>query len=133
MMYYIPSPLLSLCPWMVEEPPFPPWRPFPYYRVVDVDADAKFYFEPVDKISKPKTISSSVQDLPDRDTGKSSVNQKRYQYIPSDQRKKGDPIFRVINKAHNYKGTTFPTPLPPLVQYRINQAKIEKHNKNKVS
>ena len=51
-------------------------------------ADAKFYFEPVDKISKPKTISSSVQDLPDRDTGKSSVNQKRYQYIPSDQRKK---------------------------------------------
>ncbi|PWZ04475.1 hypothetical protein Zm00014a_003721 [Zea mays] len=51
-------------------------------------ADAKFCFEPVDKISKPKTISSSVQDLPDRDTGKSSVNQKRYQYIPSDQRKK---------------------------------------------
>jgi hypothetical protein len=48
------------------------------FTVVDTFyADAKFYFEPVDMISKPKTVSSSVQDLPDRDTAKSSLNQKR--------------------------------------------------------
>ena len=82
-------------------------------------ADAKFYFEPVDKVSKPKTVSIIEPDFPDKESGGSTLQKKVYQHISSHQRKKGDPILRVINKTPHDKGIKFPTPLPPLVQYKI--------------
>ena len=56
---------------------------------------------------------------------------KVYQYIPSSQRRKGDPIFRVLNKSSAKRGTNFPTPLPPLVQHKIEQAKKDSHYQNR--
>lgn len=66
-------------------------------------ADAKLYFEPVEKVSTPKTMSMPEPDFSSKERGESSSKKKVYQYIPSDQRKKGDPIFRVINKAPHSK------------------------------
>ncbi|TVU40415.1 hypothetical protein EJB05_13879, partial [Eragrostis curvula] len=62
-------------------------------------ADPKFYIEPVDKVSKPKPRLSVEQDLPKHDDGEVSSRKRVYQYIPSRQRKKGEPIFRIINKS----------------------------------
>ena len=84
--------------------------------------DAKFYFEPVDKVQKPKSWKIPEPNVVEKEVVESSSKKKTYQYIPSNQRKKGDPIFRVIDKSHDMKGTNFPTPLPPLVQYRIKQS-----------
>ena len=66
-------------------------------------ADAKFYFEPVDKVSKPKTSSPPETNFPNKDIGECSSKQQVYQYIPSNQRKKGDPIFRVVKKIPHDK------------------------------
>jgi hypothetical protein len=94
-------------------------------------ADAKFYFEPVDKVSKPTSALLLEQNFPKIEDDESSSSQKIYRYIPSNQRKKGDPIFRIINKkASQNRGISFPTPLPPLVQYKIKQAQTERDNKN---
>jgi hypothetical protein len=94
-------------------------------------ADAKFYFEPVDKISKPKSALLLEQNFPKIKDDESSSSQKIYRYIPSNQRKKGDPIFRIINKkASQNRGISFPTPLPPLVQHKIKPTQIERGNKN---
>jgi len=79
-------------------------------------ADAKFYIESVDKISKPKIKVSLEQDLPKKDRGETLSRKRIYQYVPSTQRKKGEPIFRVIYKPSKDEGINFPTPLPPLVQ-----------------
>ena len=64
---------------------------------------------------------------------KSSSSRKIYQYIPSNQRKEGDPIFRIISKPSQNRGISFPTPLPPLVQYKIKQAQTERDNKSKLA
>ena len=69
-----------------------------------------------------------------KNAAESSSGRKIYQYIPSDQRKEGDPIFRVIDKSSVKKGTKMPMLLPPLVQHKIEQDKEEPHeceNKNK--
>jgi hypothetical protein len=47
-------------------------------------ADAKFYIESIDKISKPKIKVSLEPDLPKEDCGETSSRKKIYQYIPSD-------------------------------------------------
>ncbi|KAK1684838.1 hypothetical protein QYE76_045686 [Lolium multiflorum] len=62
-------------------------------------ADAKFYFEHVEKVYKPKAITVPESNMPEEDAAESSANQKVYQYIPSSQRKSGDPIFRIVNKS----------------------------------
>jgi len=68
-----------------------------------------------------------------RTNSESSSSQKIYQYVPNDQRKEGDPVFCIINKPSQNRGISFPTPLPPLVQYKIKQAKIEMNNKSKMA
>ena len=79
----------------------------------------------------------SESNIVEKGVAESSSKKKTYQYIPSSQRKKGDPIFRVIDKSRDMKGITFPTPLPPLVQYRIQQSQKDprgssaNENKNK--
>ena len=95
-------------------------------------ADAKFYFEPIDKVSKPKSSLPLEQNIPKIEDVKSSSSRKIYQYIPSNQRKEGDPIFRIISKPSQNRGISFPTPLPPLVQNKIKQAQIERDNKSKL-
>src|SRR4051812_3815112 len=95
-------------------------------------ADDKFYFEPVEKVYKPKSIVVPEINTTKDDIAESSSVQKVYQYIPSDQRKKGDPIFRIVNKLSKKRGTKFPTPLPPLVQRKIELAKkSHRYKKNK--
>src|SRR4051794_14779095 len=74
------------------------------------------------KIPEPNVVEREVIE--------SSSKKKTYQYIPSNQRKKGDPIFRVIDKSNDMKGTNFPTPLPPLEQYRIKQSQKESRCSN---
>ena len=93
-------------------------------------ADAKFYFEPVDKVQKPKSWKIPESNVVEQEVAEPSSKKKTYQYIPSNQRKKGDPIFRVIDKSHDMKGTNFPTPLPPLVQYRIKKSQKEPRHSN---
>jgi hypothetical protein len=105
----------------------------PFTTAESFYANAKFYFEPVDKISKPKSTSPLEQNIPKIEVGETSSSQKVYRYIPSNQRKKGDPIFRVINKPSQNRGISFPTPLPPLVQRKIKQAQIERDNKSKMA
>jgi hypothetical protein len=84
--------------------------------------DAKFYIESVDKISKPKIKVSLELDLLKKECGETSSRKKIYQYVPSDQRKKGEPIFHIIYKPSKDEGINFPTPLPPLVQRKIKEA-----------
>jgi hypothetical protein len=79
-------------------------------------ADATFYIESVDKISKPKIKVSLESDLPKKDCGETSSHKKIYQYVPRDQRKIGELIFRIIYKPSKDEGINFPTPLPSLVQ-----------------
>ena len=43
-------------------------------------ADAKLYFEPVDKVSTPKTMSMLEPDFPSKERGESSSKKKVYQY-----------------------------------------------------
>jgi hypothetical protein len=43
-------------------------------------ADAKLYFEPVDKVSTPKTMSMLEPDSPSKERGESSSKKKVYQY-----------------------------------------------------
>ncbi|KAK1614458.1 hypothetical protein QYE76_019975 [Lolium multiflorum] len=66
-------------------------------------ADAKFYFEPVDKVKKPKSVSIPEANIAEKMVADSSSRKKTYQYIPSSQRKEGDPIFRVIDKSRDTK------------------------------
>jgi hypothetical protein len=66
-------------------------------------ADAKFYFEPVDNVKKPKSLFILDSNIAKKDVTKSSSKKKTYQYIPSNQKKKGDPIFHVINKSRDTK------------------------------
>jgi len=97
-------------------------------------ADAKFYFEHVDKVSKPKPTLPLEENIPKIEVGETTSSKKVYRYIPNNQRKKGDPIFRIINKKPSQnRGTSFPTPLPPLVQYNIKQAQSERDVKIKGS
>jgi hypothetical protein len=51
-------------------------------------ADANFYIEFADKISKPKIKVSLEPDLLKKDCGVTSSCKKIYQYVPSDERKK---------------------------------------------
>jgi hypothetical protein len=95
-------------------------------------ADAKFYIESIDKISKPKIKVSLELDLPKEDCGETSSRKKIYQYVPSDQRKRGEPIFCIIYKPSKDEGINFPTPLPPLVQQKIKEANDAQHNKDDV-
>ncbi|KAM0855442.1 hypothetical protein ACQ4PT_049771 [Festuca glaucescens] len=66
-------------------------------------ADAKFYFEPVDKVQKPKSVFVPEANIAEKTVAESSSRKKTYQYIPSSQRKEGDPIFRVIDKSRDTK------------------------------
>jgi hypothetical protein len=87
-------------------------------------ADAKFYFDLVDKVSTPKVVPPPNPEFPRKDSEVSS-SKRIYQYIPSDQRKKGDMIFRIVDETPQQdKGIKFPTPLPPLVQHKIKQAQL---------
>jgi hypothetical protein len=78
--------------------------------------DAKFYIESVDKISKSIIKVVLEPDITKKDCGETSSRKRIYQYVPSDQRKRGKPIFRIIYKPSKDVGINFPTPLPPLVQ-----------------
>jgi hypothetical protein len=94
-------------------------------------ADAKFYFDPVDKVSKPKVVPPPNPEFPRKDS-EVSLSKRIYEYIPRDQRKKGDPIFRIVDETPQQdKGIKFPTPLPPLVQHNIKQAQLDRLNKSK--
>jgi hypothetical protein len=95
--------------------------------------DAKFYIESVDKISKPKIKVSLELDLPKKDCRETSSCKKIYQYVPSNQRKRGEPIFRIIYKPSKDEGINFPTPLPPLVQQKIKEANDKRHNEDDVA
>ena len=109
----------------------------PFTTAESFYADAKFYFEPVDKVHKPKSLIVPESNVVEKEMAEPSSRKKTYQYIPSNQRKEGDPIFCVIDKSCDTKGITFPTPLPPLVQYRIKQSQKDPRgtsaigNKNK--
>jgi hypothetical protein len=94
--------------------------------------DAKFCIESVDKISKPKIKVSLEPDLPKKDCRETSSRKKIYQYILSDQRKRGEQIFRIIYKPSKDEGINFPTPLPLLVQQKIKEANDTRHNENDV-
>lgn len=91
-------------------------------------ADAKFYFELVEKVYKPKSVVVPESNVVAKNIAESSSGRKIYEYIPSDQRKEGDPIFRVINKSSIKRGTKMPIILPPLVQHKIEQDKDESPN-----
>ena len=91
-------------------------------------ADAKFYFELVEKVYKPKSVVVPESNVVAKNIAESSSGRKIYQYIPSDQRKEGDPIFRVINKSSIKRGTKMPIILPHLVQHKIEQDKDESPN-----
>jgi hypothetical protein len=67
--------------------------------------DAKFYIESVDKISKPKIKVSLESDIPKKDCKETSSHKKTYQYVPSSQRKRGEPIFHIIYKPSKDEGT----------------------------
>jgi hypothetical protein len=95
-------------------------------------ADAKFYIESVDIISKPKIKASLDLDLPKKDYGETSSHKMIYQYVPSNQRKRGEPIFHITYKLTKDEGINFPTPLPPLVQQKIKEANDARHNKDDV-
>jgi hypothetical protein len=88
----------------------------PFTEAESFNADAKFYIESIDKIPKPKIKVSLEPDLPKKDCEETSSRKKIYHYIPSDQRKRGKPIYHITYKPSNDEGTNFPTPLPPLVQ-----------------
>jgi hypothetical protein len=93
--------------------------------------DAKFYFDLIDKISKPKVVPPPNPEFP-RKYGKVSSSKRIYQYIPSNQRKKDDPIFRIVDETPRQdKGIKFPTPLPHLVQHKIKQPQLDRLNKSK--
>uniref|UniRef100_J3N1M8 Peptidase A2 domain-containing protein n=1 Tax=Oryza brachyantha TaxID=4533 RepID=J3N1M8_ORYBR len=62
-------------------------------------ADAKFYIEPVEKIEKPKPGETLEPGIMKGNPSECSSNCKIYQYIPSKQRREGDPIFRIISKS----------------------------------
>jgi hypothetical protein len=85
-------------------------------------ADAKFYIESVDKISKPRIKVSLEPDIPKKDCEETLPYKKIYQYVPSDERQRGEPIFRIIYKPSKDEGVNFPTPIPPLVQRKIKEA-----------
>jgi hypothetical protein len=95
-------------------------------------ADAKFYIESIDKISKPKIKVSLEPEIPKKDCGEGSSLKKIYQYVPSDQRKRGEPIFHIIYKPSKDEGINFPTPLPPLVQRKIKEANDKHLNEDDV-
>jgi hypothetical protein len=95
-------------------------------------ADAKFYIESVDKISKPRIKVSLEPDIPKKDCEETSPCKKIYQYVPSDQRQRGEPIFHIIYKPSKDEGVNFPTPIPPLVQQKIKEANDARHDKNDV-
>jgi hypothetical protein len=85
----------------------------PFTVVEPFYADAKFYIKSVDKISKPRIKVSLEPDIPKKDCGETLSHKKIYQYVPSDQRKRGEPIFHIICKPSKDEGINFPTPLPP--------------------
>jgi hypothetical protein len=94
----------------------------PFTMAESFYADAKFYIESVDKVSKQRIKVSLEPDIPKKDCGETSSRIKIYQYVPSDQRRKGEPIFCIIYKPSKDEGINFPTPLPPLVQRKIKEA-----------
>jgi hypothetical protein len=71
-------------------------------------------------------------DLTKKDCGETSSRKKIYQYFPSKQRKRGEPIFCIIYKQSKDDGINFPPPLPPLVQRKIKEANDAQCNKDDV-
>uniref|UniRef100_J3MCF0 RNA-directed DNA polymerase n=1 Tax=Oryza brachyantha TaxID=4533 RepID=J3MCF0_ORYBR len=88
-------------------------------------ADAKFYIEPVEKIEKTKPVATLEPGIMKGNPSECSSDRKIYQYIPSEQRREDDPIFRIISKSSSNQGIEFPIPLSHLIQRKINEA----HNK----
>jgi hypothetical protein len=73
-------------------------RIFADERPFTVAESAKFYIEPIEKIQKPKAKSLTEHFVTSGSYGESSSNRKIYQYIPSNRRKEGEPIFRIMNR-----------------------------------
>ncbi len=114
-------------------------RIFADERPFTVAESAKFYIEPIEKIQKPKAKSLTEHFVTNGSSGELSSDRKIYQYIPSNRRKKGEPIFRIMSRPSASKGMEFPTPLPPLVEHKIKHAQTELQkfstgkNKNKMT
>jgi hypothetical protein len=71
----------------------------PFTEAESFYADAKFYFEPVEKVYRPKSIILPEPNITEQDVAEASSDKKFFQYIPSSQRQKGDPIFSVVTKS----------------------------------